>query len=111
MLKRFSDKAQRLSFAERKSRAYTFFNSGMTALGNNEYRVAALNFYKSIILNPQRKEPYAFLCIALAKMRAYDDIKKVIKMANKNGITLGDLRKNKMFDAMYTRLKQNGTFD
>ncbi len=110
-LKRFIKEAENMPYSERIARSNALFNAGMNALGNGANRFAAMSFYKSIILNPGRKEAYAFLCIALAKMRAFDDVKKVIKKARENGITLYDLRKNKMFDNMYNKLKQKGIID
>ncbi len=110
-LEKFKKETANLSFAERTALANNLFNAGMRALGNNSNRFAAVNFYKTILLNPQKKEAYSFLCVALARMRAYGDIKKVIKMANKQGFTLYELKQNRLFDAMYNRLKQKGFVD
>ena len=110
-LKRFIKEAENMPYSERISRSNALFNAGMNALGNGANRFAAMSFYKSIILNPRRKEAYAFLCIALARIKAFDDIKRVIKKAGENGITLYDLKQNKMFDRMYNKLRQRGLLD
>ncbi len=110
-LKSFKKKAETMPYPIKIARANLLFNTGMRALGNGANRFAATSFYKSIILNPKRKEAYSFLCVALARMKAYTDVKKVIKMANKNGITLYDLRQNKMFDTMYNKLQQSGKIE
>ncbi len=110
-LKRFIKDAERMPYPERISKSNALFNNGMRALGNGANRFAAINFYKSIILNPKRKEAYAFLCVALSKMRAYDDIKKVIKKAGEQGISLYDLKQNKMFERAYNKLQQQGLLD
>ena len=110
-LKRFMKEAENMPYGEKIAKSNALFNAGMNALGNGANRFAAMSFYKSIILNPGRKEAYAFLCIALARIKAFDDIKKVIKKARENGITIYDLRQNKMFDRMYNKLKQRGLLD
>ncbi len=110
-LKRFIKEAENMPYSERISRSNALFNAGMNALGNGANRFAAMSFYKSIILNPRRKEAYAFLCIALARIKAFDDIKRVIKKAGENGITLYDLKQNKMFERMYNKLRQRGLLD
>ena len=110
-LKKFMKEVEHLSYPEKIAKSNALFNAGMNALGNGANRFAAMSFYKSIILNPRRKEAYAFLCVALAKMRAFDDIKKVLKKAKENGISVYDLKQNKMFDTMYNRLKQKGLLD
>ncbi|WP_201328399.1 hypothetical protein [Thermotomaculum hydrothermale] len=107
-LKQFVKDVENMPYPEKISMSNRLFNIGMRALGDGANRFAATSFFKSIILNPKRKESYAFLCVALARMKAYDDVKKVIKKAEENGISLYDLRQNRLFDRMYTKLEQKG---
>ncbi len=111
ILKDFLRQTENLPYLEKVSRSNSLFNVGMKALGNGANRFAAINFYKSILLNPKRKEAYSFLCVALARIKAFDDINKVIKKAQDNGISLYELRKNKLFDRVYNRLIQKGLID
>ncbi len=107
-IERLKHEMATMSLNKRITESNKFFNVGMRALGNGANRFAAINFYKAILLNPQKKEAYSFLCIALARIKAYNDIKKVIDLANKNGIPLYQLRQNILFNNIFKRLKQRG---
>ncbi len=108
MFDNFKRKASRMSPATKVAESNRLFNAGMQALGNGSNRLAAVNFWKSIMLNPSRKEAYSFLCVALARMRAYDDIKKVLRHANQRGFSLSQLKENRLFANMYDRLAAQG---
>ena len=104
-LEAFKEQVGRKPWGERRYQSGQELNRGRVSLGNQAPLQAVVHFWRSVILNPQNSDAYAWLVATLIDMKAYDEADMVLKKAGEHGVSLSDLNRNRRFQMAYPKLQ------
>lgn len=106
-IEKFKKRVRNMPLGQRRSLFSREINMGRMSLGNNNKIPAALHFYRSVILQPKNKDGYAWLAATLIDLKAYQDARKVIQKAGKEGVSVSEMNANMRFRIAYQKLQMH----